>query len=144
MTKAIRTMDALEVALTGVARRLADSGARSVPLPDVVKATGVVCGLAAVLARPVGETLSVIVTIERRGGGGGTWLHSSACGLTKNGRQRIPTWSELVMVKELVHDDRLAVQILPPRAEWVNAAEALHLWERLDGPTLTEGSAVAP
>jgi len=65
----------------------------------------------------------------------GIWLHSSASAQHK-GRVVLPTWEELSMVKAAVHEDRLAIQILPPRREYVNLTEALHLWERLDAPTI--------
>lgn len=66
---------------------------------------------------------------------GGTWLHTS---VSVKGGRRLPTWSELSLVKGVIHEDRLVVQILPPRSQYVNVAEVLHLWERIDAPTLPD------
>jgi len=66
---------------------------------------------------------------------GGTWLHTSC---SVRGQRRLPTWEELSMVKQAVHEDRLVVQVLPPRSAYVNIAEVLHLWERIDAPTLPD------
>lgn len=62
----------------------------------------------------------------------GLWLHTSVS--HKRGRV-LPAWQELVRVKEAIHRDRYVV-VLPPRAQYVNLAEVLHLWERLDAPTV--------
>lgn len=78
--------------------------------------------------------LRVIVSVDDCGIEG-LWLHTSVS-RRANGRIFIPTWDELSRVKQVVHGDRLVVQILPPRREYVNITEALHLWERLDQPTL--------
>ena len=66
---------------------------------------------------------------------GGTWLHTSC---SVRGQRRLPTWEELSMVKQAVHEDRLVVQVLPPRSAYVNIAEVLHLWERIDALTLPD------
>lgn len=65
----------------------------------------------------------------------GVWMHTSVS--AEKGR-RLPTWAEMVSVKEAVHEDRPVVQVFPPRSEWVSIAEVLHLWERVDAPTLPE------
>jgi hypothetical protein len=64
--------------------------------------------------------------------GEGQWLHVSVSRLGA-----LPSWEELKEVKELLLGDRLAVQILPPRAHWVNVHNTtLHLWARLDQPAV--------
>lgn len=78
--------------------------------------------------------LSVCVSLDDCGREG-LWLHTSVS--ARRGRE-LPTWYDLARVKDAVHGDRLVVQILPPRAEYVNFAEVLHLWERLDAPTIPE------
>ena len=76
--------------------------------------------------------LSVAIGVEHHSNGA-CWLHTS---IGKNGGRTLPSWDDLAAVKRVVHEDRLCVQILPPLAEYVNLAEVLHLWERLDEPTL--------
>lgn len=63
----------------------------------------------------------------------GLWLHTSVS--TRDGRA-LPSWADLARVKMAIHGDRLVIQILPPRAQYVNVAEVLHMWERLDAPTI--------
>lgn len=75
--------------------------------------------------------LTVCVSLDRTTSEG-TWLHTSVSA----GGRRLPTWPELTSVKNVVHGDRLVVQILPPKSQYVNVAEVLHLWERIDAPTL--------
>lgn len=64
----------------------------------------------------------------------GLWLHTSVSHVSG----RLPSWEDLVRVKEAVYKDRLAIQVLPPRKHYVNVAEVLHLWERLDAPTIPQ------
>ena len=54
-------------------------------------------------------------------------------------KTRLPSWAELVEVKDLfIGRDVEAVQILPPAAEYVNLhRNCLHLWRRLDRRTLS-------
>lgn len=87
------------------------------------------------------RSVRVIVSVDDCGPDG-VWLHSSASARRK-GKVVLPTWEELVRVKNVVHGDRFAIQILPPRREYVNVTEALHLWERLDAPTLPNAVARA-
>jgi len=58
------------------------------------------------------------------------WLHVSC-----SARDMIPTWAELREVKDLFCGaNSLALQILPPAAEYVNAhPNVLHLWVCLEG-----------
>jgi len=64
----------------------------------------------------------------------GIWMHTSV-----SAGGKLPTWAQLVQVKEAVHEDRPVIQVFPPRSEWVSIAEVLHLWERIDAPTVPEG-----
>lgn len=100
--------------------------------PDVPLPRGAVCWEWAHMTR----TIRVIVSVDDAGIEG-VWLHSSASAQRK-GRVELPSWAELAHVKQVVHGDRYAIQILPPRREYVNLTEALHLWERLDQPTIPD------
>lgn len=71
---------------------------------------------------------------------GGRWIHFSL-----SHRTRLPTWEELVSSKEaFLGEDTKAIQVLPPRGEWVNICErVLHLFHCVDGdglPDFTEGT----
>jgi hypothetical protein len=88
--------------------------------------------------RNLRDSLSLLASVDRFGPdeGGGAWYHVSVAGTGK----RLPTWSQLTDVKGVWFGDVLVVQILPTRAEYVNVHEhCLHLWHRLDGPTLAGG-----
>lgn len=59
---------------------------------------------------------------------GRAWLH-----LSVSHAQRIPTWGELRVCKEMFLGDREAYSILPPRARYVNLHNnVLHLFALLD------------
>lgn len=66
---------------------------------------------------------------------GRRWLHVSTAR-----PERLPTWDELVEVKEtFIGRDRHAVQVLPPRAKHVNIhPHCLHLWHCVDGEPLPD------
>ncbi|MCU0913004.1 MAG: hypothetical protein MUC88_00400 [Planctomycetes bacterium] len=74
------------------------------------------------------DGLAVILSeaLERDGN---RWRHVSV-----SARGRLPTWDELVAVKEIfLGTDSCAVQVLPPRREWVNHhPNVLHLFVRVD------------
>lgn len=59
------------------------------------------------------------------------WLHVSC-----SRPQALPSWEDLRTVKDLFCGrDALALQVLPPAAEYVNCHPyVLHLWVALDGP----------
>lgn len=61
---------------------------------------------------------------------GKRWMHVSCSTPT-----RLPTWDELRLVKDtFIGRDRLALQLLPRQAEYVNDHPyTLHLWSCLDG-----------
>lgn len=68
------------------------------------------------------------------------WLHVSV-----SHRRRLPTWLELVEVKELLLGAGEAYQVAPPRDRYVNIhPRALHLFGLLDGtaalPDFTHGT----
>ena len=77
--------------------------------------------------------LVVLLAVENHTPGGGLWRHVS---LSKP--HKLPGWYELREVKDLfIGADALAIQVLPPASEYVNVHEyCLHLWQRLDAPTL--------
>lgn len=65
---------------------------------------------------------------------GREWAH-----LSTSFQHRLPRWPELVEAKETFLGDVLAVQVLPPRAEYVNANPyVLHLFACLDGRPLPD------
>jgi hypothetical protein len=84
------------------------------------------------------DTTRVLVSAAHYGDGK-RWLHVS---VSRKNRQ-LPSWETLTMVKDLfIGDERTALQVLPPRAKYVNIAPVLHLWHCLDGdvtPDFTAG-----
>ncbi len=95
-------------------------------------------GLRCFYARPrMGYVLLVFVTIDDYDDGAGVWFHSSISRQTKQGA-RLPSWEDLKTVHEVIHSDRPVVQLLPPRSSWLSITECLHLFERLDAPTVPE------
>jgi len=71
----------------------------------------------------------VIAGVERRDDGR-LWMHVST-----SMRHRLPSWEEVVAVKEqFIGEDRHALQLLPKRSEWLNLHPyCLHLWAVLEG-----------
>jgi hypothetical protein len=64
------------------------------------------------------------------------WLHLSVAGQKP---ARIPTWEELLWCKEHFLGDRKAIQVLPPRAEYINMdARVLHLYAPLESDPLPD------
>lgn len=81
-----------------------------------------------------GARLTVIVEVECHEGE--LWGHLSVCGQTP---KRPPTWDEMRWCKEHFLGDRKAIQILPPRAEYVNIhPNVLHLWAPLERDPLPD------
>ena len=69
-----------------------------------------------------------------------TWIH-----LSVSHRVAVPCWDDLVFAKETLLGEHVrAIQVLPPRREWVNICErCLHLWVNLSRevlPDFTEGT----
>ena len=60
---------------------------------------------------------------------GKNWVH-----LSVSRKNSMPTWGELVDVKEIfLGKNAVAIQVLPPRSEWVNVHPfCLHLYQCLD------------
>jgi hypothetical protein len=77
-----------------------------------------------------GGSLRVILSCMRYGDGK-AWLHVS---ISRKNRE-LPTWPAMCEVKDLfIGPERTALQVHPPRANYVNIHEAcLHLWHCLDG-----------
>jgi hypothetical protein len=73
--------------------------------------------------------LGAMFSVERERDGK-RWIHISV-----SHRDRIPTWDELRHVKDwMIGKDKLAIQVLPPEAQYVNEhPRTLHLWHCLDG-----------
>lgn len=75
------------------------------------------------------DGLTVLMTeaVERDGK---RWRHVSV-----SAADRLPTWDEMVAVKEIfIGTQETALQLFPPRKEWVNEhPHVLHLWHCLDG-----------
>lgn len=78
--------------------------------------------------------LRVLVSIDDRGEAG-RWLHSSL-----SYASRLPGWADVRRVHEVIHGDRIVIQVLPPREHWLNVMPfCLHLFERLDANTVPDG-----
>jgi hypothetical protein len=84
--------------------------------------------------RHIHSKLSLIVTACREADGH-LWVHLSVAG-----RDRLPTWPELVAVRDwIVGAEAKAIQVVPPRSEYVNLHPfCLHLWVCLDGDPLPD------
>lgn len=53
--------------------------------------------------------------------------------ISVNGRQRVPTWDELVSIAHRIREGVVFVVGVPPRSWWINVSEnCLHLWELKD------------
>lgn len=84
------------------------------------------------------DGLQVIVSYDTPPFSSRTWLHVSCTKTSKTGSS-LPEWIDLKTCKELfIGEDEEALQIFPPKAEWVDIHPAvLHLWclpgERLVG-----------
>ena len=79
------------------------------------------------LVRLDGQKLSFILEVECVDGA--LWGHLSIRPI----QDRLPTWKELKWCKEYFLGDRKAIQILPPRAEYVNINPfVLHLYAPLE------------
>jgi hypothetical protein len=63
-------------------------------------------------------------------GSGSGWDHVS---VSVRNERRLPTWGEMAYLKGLFfEDDEAAMELHPPRAQWINNAEVLHLWRPHD------------
>lgn len=84
--------------------------------------------------RNIHRHLSLIVTACREADGR-LWVHLSIAG-----RDRLPTWLELVEVRDwLFGPEALAIQVLAPVSEHVNIHPyCLHLWHCVDGSPLPD------
>ena len=81
-----------------------------------------------------GAALTVILEVECVDGE--LWAHLSVGNMTG---KRVPSWQELRWCKEYFLGDRKAVQILPPRAEYVNLNPyVLHLYACLERDPLPD------
>lgn len=86
------------------------------------------------MVRLDGVSLSIILEAECIDGK--LWLHLSVC---PQSVKRTPSWDELRWCKEYFLGDRKAVQVLPPRAEYVNAhPNVLHLYAPLEQDPLPD------
>jgi hypothetical protein len=84
--------------------------------------------------RNIHDHLSLIVTACREADGH-LWVH-----LSMAGRDRLPTWAELVAARDWIFGpDALAIQVLPPVDKHVNLHPfCLHLWHCVDGTPLPD------
>jgi hypothetical protein len=84
--------------------------------------------------------LAVIISCARELDGR-DWLH-----LSVSHAQRVPTWGEMKITKELFLGDREAYQVMPPKARYVNIhPNVLHMFALLEAtasalPDFTGGS----
>lgn len=94
-------------------------------------------GLGASYVEPNRRLVAILsCTIENDGR---AWMHFSV-----SHRERIPSWGELRVAKELFLGDREAYQVLPPKARYVSIhPHVLNLYALLDGvalPDFTRGT----
>lgn len=84
------------------------------------------------------DGLTVLVSVEIHECGR-RWVHASA-----SKKNQLPSWQDLKIVKDLFFGpERLVVQILAPKAEWVNFHETtLHLWHCIDEPQIVPMAAI--
>lgn len=87
-----------------------------------------------------GELLTIILEVECIDGE--LWAHLSMSNIRA---KRVPSWKELRWCKEYFLGDRKAVQVLPPRAEYVNInPHVLHLYACLERDPLPDFRGVSP
>jgi hypothetical protein len=75
--------------------------------------------------------IKVVISIDTADDDAGHWIHMS---VSRMGR--IPSWDELKKAKETFFGNRPAIQLFPPKESWLNIAECLHLFSRLDADTV--------
>lgn len=79
----------------------------------------------AIIKLPSGTQASLVVGTNEGG-----WEHVSISLRAK----RLPTWEEMCLIKDIFWDDEEeVVQMHPKKSEYVNFAEALHLWRPVNG-----------
>jgi len=94
------------------------------------------------MVRLDGVRLTVILEVEDHvlalGQPGSLWAHLSV-GAQNAKPKRVPTWEELGWCKRYFLGDRKAIQVLPPRAEYVNDnPHVLHLFVALERDPLPD------
>lgn len=76
------------------------------------------------------STLNVMVGVEVHGPDKGTWLHVS---YSLRGVSKPPEHKHTCRVRSIFFEPtQVVVAVFPPVAEYVNDAEVLHLWSRLE------------
>lgn len=79
----------------------------------------------AIMKLPSGTQALLVVGTNEDG-----WEHVSISLRAK----RLPTWEEMCIIKDIFwNDEEEVVQMHPRKSEYVNLAEALHLWRPVDG-----------
>jgi hypothetical protein len=115
-----------------IERAMADLAPRT--LQANVRSTGDYANAQMYTVRLDGVRLSVILEAECVDGA--LWGHLSVCAQQP---KRVPSWDELRWCKAYFLGDRKAVQILPPRAEYVNEhPNVLHLYAALEADPLPD------
>ncbi len=120
--------EAIELALNELAPRLLQGNIRV--MDDFVNAKRYA-------VRLDGALLTVILEVECHPSPElELWAHLSVGNATQ---KRLPTWEELRWCKEYFIGDRKAVQVLPPKAEYVNVNPyVLHLFAPLERDPLPD------
>ena len=79
----------------------------------------------AIMKLPSGTQAQLVIGTNEGG-----WEHVSISLRAK----RLPTWEEMCLIKDIFWDDEEeVVQMQPRKSEYVNIAEALHLWRPVNG-----------
>lgn len=87
---------------------------------------------------PVGRSVAQVIASDMGG-----WEHASVS--IPDGGGRVPTWSEMCIVKDLFwRDDETVIQYHPAKKSYVNENSVLHLWRPLEAviptpPTMMVG-----
>ncbi len=116
-----------------IARAMADLAPRT--LQPNVRRTGDFINAAHYTVRLAGCVLTAILECECVDDE--LWGHLSTC--CQKPKPRVPSWDELRWCKEYFLGDRKAIQVLPPRAEYVNVhAHVLHLYAPLERDPLPD------
>ena len=77
----------------------------------------------------------VVVATAADAEGSEGWDHVSVRVEKRGGisQSRTPTWEEMCLVKDLFWEEEdCVVQFHPPRSQYVNNVDALHLWRHVD------------
>ncbi len=117
-------MGVIDMNLSTLVKRIRKEGYSIKPPQDFFEG-----GIRVILTERDAAIGAVIVSTHQEDDGP-SWIHASI-----SFKERIPSYTDLIMIKEGVFgDDREAYQIFPKSSRHINIhPHALHLWGRVDG-----------